>query len=187
MRERAIQKRLADPPEARVDPVEPDWDRWEPRVTATLLFITDTRAGEVLLIEKLTGFGAGKVNGPGGKLEIGETPREAAARETREEVGIDPLDPVKRGELRFQFADGLSIHCHVFTARDWAGEARASLEARPFWVPIREVPYDRMWQDDRHWLPFVLEAGQDVDARFGFQGDVMVWKDVRVFAGGGLQ
>jgi 8-oxo-dGTP diphosphatase len=176
-----LAQRLQDPPETRVDPSEPDWTRWQPQVVATLMFTINRSDNTVLLIEKLTGFGAGKINGPGGKIERGESIREAAIRETREEVGIDPLDPRKRGELRFQFADGLSIHCHVFTTERWTGEPHPSHEARPFWAPIPHVPYDRMWQDDRHWLPYVLEHNQDIDARFGFQDDTMVWKDVRVY------
>ena len=43
-----------------------DWESWEPEQVATLLFvIKDT---EVLLIHKKRGLGAGKINGPGGKL-----------------------------------------------------------------------------------------------------------------------
>ena len=62
-----------------------DWQRWEPDEHATLCFVI--RGGEILLIRKKRGLGAGKINGPGGRLEPGETALDCAVRETREELG----------------------------------------------------------------------------------------------------
>ena len=58
-----------------------DWDRWQARDPATLVFLF--RGDEVLLINKKTGLGQGKVNAPGGKVDPGETPEAAAVRECR--------------------------------------------------------------------------------------------------------
>jgi hypothetical protein len=44
-----------------------DWATWQPSQRATLLFIL--REEKILLIHKLRGFGAGKINGPGGKID----------------------------------------------------------------------------------------------------------------------
>ena len=49
-----------------------DWSNWTPEQTATLMFVIDDN--RVLLIRKKRGLGAGKINGPGGRLEEGETP-----------------------------------------------------------------------------------------------------------------
>lgn len=153
-----------------------DWDKWTPQVRATLMFVIDDASGgdgRVLLIHKLRGFGAGKVNGPGGKIAGGESPLAAAVRETVEETGIEPLDPVAAGTLAFSFLDGLTIAVDVYRASRWRGVLTACEEADPFWCPLDAVPYDRMWQDDRHWLPEVL-AGATVRARFGFDGERML-------------
>ena len=64
-----------------------DWATWQPRVRANLLFIV--REEKILLIHKKRGFGAGKINGPGGKIDPGETPLQSAVRETFEELGIN--------------------------------------------------------------------------------------------------
>jgi len=93
---------------------------------------------------------------PGGRIDPGETPLEAAIRETREEVGITPHFPVETGELFFQFCDGLSIHCVVFFAHSFSGELIETDEAVPLWTRVDEIPYDEMWEDDRHWLPLGL-------------------------------
>ncbi|NGM69831.1 8-oxo-dGTP diphosphatase [Natronolimnobius sp. AArcel1] len=131
----------------------------------------DSRADEVLLIEKRRGLGEGWYNGPGGKLEAGETPRECAVRETREEVGleIEPANLEKAAELTFLLDGEAHTHCHVFRTLTFDGEPTASPEARPEWVPVDAVPYDQMWDDDELWLPAVLE-GETVRGEFRFEG-----------------
>jgi 8-oxo-dGTP diphosphatase len=99
--------------------MEFDWAGWQPTECATLLFVV--RDGEILLIRKKRGLGAGKINGPGGRIEPGETALDAAVRETREELGIEALSPELRGELHFQFLDDYSLHCSVFVRRILSG------------------------------------------------------------------
>jgi len=148
-----------------------DWTAWVPVEHATLLFAV--RDGEILLIHKRRGLGAGKVNGPGGRLEPGETPIAAARREFEEEVRARPTGLSRQGTLRFQFVDGHSIHVHVFRASGVEGEPAETEEALPFWCPVSAIPYDAMWEDDRHWVPLLL-AGREFDGRFLFDGDRML-------------
>lgn len=53
----------------------------------TLLLLKDVAENKVLLGYKKRGFGEGKWNGFGGKLEPGETVAEAALREMKEVSG----------------------------------------------------------------------------------------------------
>lgn len=149
-----------------------DWEHWVPKETAVLTFIR--RGGELLLIEKKRGLGAGKVNAPGGRIEAGETAEEAAVRETREEVGLTPLGLRTAGRLDFAFTDGYSLRCHVFTADGFEGTMAETDEAVPFWCAESAIPYGRMWADDRLWLPMML-AGRAFEGRFIFEGDRMLW------------
>lgn len=151
------------------------WADWTPSIRATLLFVI--RDGRVLLIRKKRGLGAGKVNGPGGKIDPGESAREAAIREVEEEVGVTPLGVCERGELSFQFTDGLALHVRVFAATDCRGEPRETPEAVPFWAPLDGIPYDQMWADDRVWLPVML-AGRRFALRALFDGDDMLGYDL---------
>ena len=153
-------------------------DDWKPNMVANLVFIT--RGDEVLLIHKKTGLGAGKINGPGGKLEPGETAVEAAVREVQEELLITPLQLEERGVLHFDFVDGLKLHCTVFHASGYEGDPRETREARPQWFAIDSIPYERMWADDRYWLPQMLE-GMHFQAWFRFEGEKMLSREVRFF------
>ncbi len=154
-----------------------DWSTWQPRERANLCFIV--KDGRILLIRKKRGLGAGKINGPGGKLDPGETALASAIRETQEEIGVTPLDIEERGELHFQFADGYSLHCVVFLAHDFTGEPIETDEAIPRWFATDAIPYDEMWADDRHWLPAML-AGQSFRACFEFDVERMVSMDVQL-------
>lgn len=148
-----------------------DWSTWRPVDRATLCFVV--RDGEVLLIRKKRGLGAGKINGPGGRIDDGETPLECAVREVEEELLVTPRTPRELGELRFQFVDGYSIHVWIFRASDHDGVATETEEAIPLWTPLDAIPYAEMWADDEHWLPHLL-AGRRVEGRFIFDGDAML-------------
>jgi len=155
-----------------------DWTAWQPTIRANLLFIV--KDGQVLLIRKKTGFGQGKINGPGGKLDPGETALESAVREIEEElhVCVDPAACEEMGVLRFQFVDGLAMHVTVFRASAYQGTPTETREAAPLWFPVEEIPFDEMWADDRHWLREML-GGQHFEAEFVFSGTEMIWRDVR--------
>ncbi len=150
---------------------EINWNIWQPEQIATLVFVI---SGErVLLIHKKRGLGAGKINGPGGRIDPGESPLECAVREVQEELRVTPIGLAQSGELLFQFTDGLSIHVTVFMASGCIGEPQETEEAKPLWAPLDKIPYEQMWADDRLWIPLMLE-GKNFEGRFLFDEDRMV-------------
>ena len=150
---------------------EIDWENWQAKDPATLVFVF--RGDEVLLINKKTGLGKGKVNGPGGKVDPGETPEQAAVRECREELHIEVSNLEYCGEHRFQFVDGYSIHVWVYRTREFEGVPKETREAEPLWCNIDQIPFDAMWEDDRYWLPKLIQ-GEKFQTRWIFDGDRMV-------------
>jgi 8-oxo-dGTP diphosphatase len=148
-----------------------DWENWKARDPATLVFVI--RDGQVLLINKKTGLGKGKVNGPGGKVEKGESPEAGAIRECQEELGITVSDLHFCGQHRFQFTDGYSILVWVYRTDRFEGVPTETAEAEPLWVPLDNIPYEEMWEDDRLWLPLVIN-GTQFQGRWIFDGDKML-------------
>lgn len=116
------------------------------------------RDGELLLAMKKRGFGQGKWNGAGGKVEPGETPLQAAIRETEEEVGVTPLNPRKVAELDFYLTHDpdFNNYGHIYLATEWEGDPHETEEMRPQWFPLDALPYDEMWGDDKHWMPLIF-------------------------------
>lgn len=137
----------------------------------TLVFLRDPTRRAVLLAMKKRGFGVGKWNGVGGKVEGGETIEEAAVRETREEIGVEVAigELTKYAELTFAFRQNAAWNCvvHVYMATSWIGTPAESEEMRPAWHSEDGLPFDEMWEDDRHWLPRAL-AGEFVCTAFTF-------------------
>ncbi len=146
-----------------------------PKERAVLCFVRD--GNKVMLIHKKTGLGKGKVNAPGGRIEPGETPSEAAVRETFEETAVEVSELSKVGELFFIFTDGYSLHGTVFFADAHKGTPIETPEADPFWCAADAIPYDQMWQDDIHWLPLIL-SGKKFKGYFIFDDDTMLSKSV---------
>ena len=130
---------------------------------ATICFLIRPDEGKVLLGLKKTGFGRGKYNGFGGKVQPGESFTEGAAREILEESGlvVDAEALFYQGELWFIYPGNPADNHHaaIFTTTAWSGKPCETEEMRPQWFSFDEVPYDHMWQDDRHWLPGVLSGG----------------------------
>jgi 8-oxo-dGTP diphosphatase len=148
-----------------------DWSAWEAQDMATLVFVIEDE--RILLIRKKRGLGKGKINGPGGKLDPGENAVQCAARECHEELGITVHELECMGEHKFQFQDGYSIHCWVFRTSGFDGEAIETVEATPLWTSIDKIPFDEMWEDDRIWLPMVIER-KPFTARWIFDDDQML-------------
>ncbi len=127
---------------------------------------------QVLLGEKLTGFGTGRMVAPGGHVEPGESAYDAALREMREETGLSVPCASWSSALTFHFPAGGTpdLHIDVFLADRHTGTLTASSELDPFWCPVADLPLTRMWDDDRYWLARVL-AGERLTGRFVFAAD----------------
>lgn len=134
----------------------------------------------ILLGMKKRGFGMGRWNGFGGKVEEGETIEQAAHRETREECGIviERMEKVGIHEFEFENARGEILEVHVFCVTAFSGEPQETEEMRPQWFTIDAIPYDEMWPDDIHWVPVFL-AGKKFRTKFLFgEGDKILETEV---------
>jgi len=145
------------------------WTPDHPKKILTLCLVHESP--RILLGMKKKGFGAGRWNGFGGKVEPGETILEAAHRELREEAGIGVMLMEPAGTLTFEFvSDPVLLEVHVFRGSNVVGEPTESDEMKPQWFDEAEIPYGLMWKDDEHWFPYFLR-GEAFDGEFTFDGE----------------
>ena len=140
-------------------------------VNTTLLLVIKNE--KILLAQKKRGFGEGKFNGVGGKAEVGETIEQTMLRETQEEIGIVPKNFKKQAVIVFdEFMKGerAFVNMSIFVANDFDGKLIESDEMVPQWFDLNKVPYDKMFPDDKFWLPLILE-GKEFDGKFKFDKD----------------
>lgn len=147
----------------------------------TLLFLI--KENHILLAMKKRGFGAGRYNGIGGKIEPHETIEEALVRECQEEIEVTPRRYWKVGEHDFiqdTNTNPWRVFVHVYLCDKWEGKPIETEEMAPEWFLLNEIPYANMWQDDEHWLPQVL-AGDKIWGQFSFdEHDNMLTQNVEI-------
>lgn len=138
------------------------------RQTTLCLLIKEN---EILLAMKKKGFGVGKWNGVGGKFnsEKDKNIDETALREIEEEIGVKATKIEKAGLFSFYFPNKKEWNqdVHLYLVNTWEGEPRESDEVCPKWFDKNNPPFDKMWDDDRIWLPKIL-AGEKIRGIFTF-------------------
>jgi 8-oxo-dGTP diphosphatase/2-hydroxy-dATP diphosphatase len=122
----------------------------------------------MLLGMKKRGFGQGRWNGFGGKIMAEEKINDAACREVKEESELEVCKLDERGIIDFEFRGNPEIlEVHIFSAKEFLGEPKETEEMSPQWFDIDKIPFEKMWPDDKYWLPLFL-AGKKFKGQFLF-------------------
>ena len=152
---------------------------------ATLAYIVCNQ--EVLLLfrnKKENDFHQGKYIDIGGRLEPGETPIECILRELEEETGytLKPEEVEFRGYIYFDEIhrdkineDLPAFNWLVFLYYVQLAEKLVfdfeNPEGNLLWVPINEIPYEKMWAGDKIFTPKLLETQEVIEAKFLYEGE----------------
>ncbi len=127
-------------------------DRVRHQLSAAV-FVALVKDGTVCMLRRVaTGWLDGQVSLPAGALEAGETLRQAAAREAKEEIGVQVLpSDLRHAHTVHSSTDGSDWTGHFFIADAWAGEPRICEPDKHDdlrWeslagLPINTIPYVR--------------------------------------------
>ena len=110
------------------------------------------RDGKVLVARRGEGLHlAGHWEFPGGKVEAGETPAEAARRELSEETGLHSPELEPLVVVVHDYAE-LPLRFHVFLAREWDGEPCMNGPREWVWMELEELQDIRMPEANRQML-----------------------------------
>ena len=94
---------------------------------------------------------------PGGKVEPGEDPRAALARELREELNVDAVIGEELDSYEVNYGDGIRILLHFYPVTQFQGELRNQDFEQITWEnPERLAEYDFLEGD----VTFVSRMGQ---------------------------
>ncbi|KAF2073355.1 hypothetical protein CYY_005325 [Polysphondylium violaceum] len=122
---------------------------------------------DLLLGLKKRGFGVGKYNGCGGKVEPNETIEQGAIREAIEEFGLEPTKYYSIGKLEFNYVHIDSLECHIYVVNEWKGIETESDEMKPQWFSLDSLPYESMWEDFPIWFNYLKD--QDFKSNMDFK------------------
>jgi 8-oxo-dGTP diphosphatase len=145
-------------------------------LVGTLAYIYDRQAEQVLLIRRDArpdDDHFGKVNGLGGKLEIGEHVYAGLRREINEEAGIEIVSSSLRGTIAWiDFGPKREQWLgFIFLVDEWDGDFRTENEEGSLeWVSltrlldachhddlIRAQANLPIWEGDRHFIPLIFD------------------------------
>lgn len=130
---------------------------------ASLSIVEDIKNHKFLMIKHLRGVNKGFINFSGGKKEEGESIEDCVCRETFEETGITIFNPKKVGYMEFPTTN---YYVSIFKSTEFTGEIKAKKdEVEVFWQDADKIPYDKMREADKDYLPEIL-AGKYVNKRY---------------------
>lgn len=137
---------------------------------ATLVFLFNEK-NQILLGMKKRGFWHWKRNWIWWKIEKQETCSQAAIRELYEETKISiEENQIQQIWLLYFYFDANSdwnFKVYVYSwIYDWDFEETD--EIKPCWRNISDIPFEQMREDDKYWLPRMLDWETNICEKFNF-------------------
>lgn len=132
-----------------------------------LCILENPETHQLLMIKHLRGINKGYCNFPGGKIDLGESIPESVEREVREETGLNlqkskcvgRVDIVSAENLQGKVLDEDDLHIYLFYSDKYSGTLEAAQdEVELFWCDKDKIPFDKMRDNDKVWIPDILQG-----------------------------
>ncbi|MEK7200573.1 MAG: NUDIX domain-containing protein [Patescibacteria group bacterium] len=154
-------------------------DTRKPKIVCTLVLPIYNMS--ILMGKKTDTIGIDQWNGWGGEVEEGETVREAAVREFKEESNLsaqkEDLKYFGTATFHNKKKSGVwfVVIVHIFLCYKWRGKLKVGKGMKnPTFIPINRIPFDNMMPADEFWLPRVLAGRKIYDEYWYSQGQQKV-------------
>jgi 8-oxo-dGTP diphosphatase len=86
---------------------------------------------------------------PGGKIEAGESPEQALARELDEELGIKAVIGPRITRIRHNYRHGGAVDLQFFAVREFSGEIENRIFQQVRWTRLEDLPKYEFLTADR--------------------------------------
>jgi 8-oxo-dGTP diphosphatase len=86
---------------------------------------------------------------PGGKIEPGESPEQALARELDEELGIEAVVGPRVTHIRHNYRHGGAVDLQFFAVREFTGEINNRIFHQVRWTRLEELTHYEFLAADR--------------------------------------
>ena len=142
-------------------------------VLATMVYCLDT--GNVLLMYRNKQPNKGLWIGPGGKVDIGESPHDCARRELLEETGLQARNLLFRGLIsEVSPRPDWQWLMFLYVATEFSGELIGDeREGHLRWWPIEDAILLPIPQADQVFFPQVIDLSKPFyQAKFTYDGDL---------------
>ena len=146
-------------------------------IQATLWIMV--KDGKIFLWEKMRGFAKWVLNWIWGKQEGDESMDKCMIREAKEEIGVNIIEQEKVWIMTFIFEEKpeFNLTVHLYNIINYTWEPKESEEIKPFWFDLDNIPYEKMWEFDKYWLPRILNWEKDIEYKTWYDFDN--WKLLR--------
>ena len=117
------------------------------RFVAAALIVCD---GEVLIGQRRPDQPMARLwEFPGGKIEAGESPEQALARELEEELGIQATNGPRVTRVRHNYRHGGAVDLQFYAVHEFSGELQNRIYHEVRWVRLEELPSYEFLAADR--------------------------------------
>ncbi len=96
---------------------------------------------------------------PGGKVEPGEAPEQALARELEEELAIRHAGGLELSRTQFTYPGKQPIELIFFRVHSFTGELENRIFHEMRWVPVSELKSFDFVEGDREFIRWLSESG----------------------------
>ena len=117
---------------------------------------------------------AGKWIGVGGGFEEGETPDECAAREIKEETGLEVKSLSYRGIVTFVSDEWGTEYMHLFTCDSFEGELTDCDEGELEWIEKSRITDLPLWEGDKVFLDLLEKGEPFFSLKLVYKGEKLV-------------